>query len=220
MSDKIFLTGLLTVELLKGDALMPYIPTREEAYKILTDYNKSEALIKHALAVESVMKHFARLLGEDEAKWGIIGLLHDVDYELYPEEHCKKVVEILEGLDFDGEYIRAIVSHGYGICSQVEPEHIMEKVLYTIDELTGLINAAALMRPSKSVLDMEYKSLAKKFKTPSFAGGVDRDVIQKGVVMLQKEHPEMDLKYIMEETILGMREAADAIGLRGDIVEG
>lgn len=192
---------------------MPYIPTREEAYKILTDYNKSEALIRHALAVESVMAHFARLLNEDEAKWGIVGLLHDVDYELYPEEHCKKAVEILEGLDFDKEYIHAIVSHGYGICSEVKPEHIMEKVLYTTDELTGLINAAALMRPSKSVMDLEYKSLNKKFKTPSFAGGVNREVITRGVEALKKEHPEMDLKYVIEETILGMREAADAIGL-------
>ncbi len=182
--------------------------TRDFAFALLKQYNESDALIKHGLAVEGVMRHFARMMNEDEEKWGIIGLLHDLDYEKYPTEHCKKVVEILKENEVGEDYIHAIVSHGYGICSDVEPTHIMEKVLFTIDELTGLANATALMRPSKSILDMEYKSLHKKFKTASFAAGVDRSVIEKGCAMLDK-----DLKYMMEETILGMREVADAIGL-------
>lgn len=184
------------------------VPTREEAFALLKEYNESDALIKHALAVEGVMRRFARNLDEDEEKWGVIGLLHDLDYEQYPDEHCKKVVELLQARDYPEEYIHAIVSHGYGLCSDVAPEHVMEKVLYTIDELTGLINAAALMRPSKSVMDLEYKSVNKKYKTPSFAAGVDRNVIAQGCEMLGK-----DLQYVTEETILGMREVADAIGL-------
>jgi len=184
------------------------VPTREKAFELLKEYNESDALIKHALSVEGVMRRFARIYGEDEEKWGIIGLLHDIDYEKYPEEHCKKAVEILKAHDYPEEYIHAVVSHGYGLCSDVKPEHIMEKVMFTIDELTGLITAAALMRPSKSVMDLEYKSVNKKYKTPSFAAGVDRSVIAQGCEMLGK-----DLQHVIEETIQGMREVADEIGL-------
>jgi len=183
-------------------------PNRGEAYALLTQYNESPALIKHALAVEGVMRHFARLLNEDEEKWGVIGLLHDIDYEKYPEEHCKKAVELLKAADVCDEYIHAVCSHGYGLCSDVEPTHVMEKVLFTIDELTGLINACAIMRPSKSVMDLEYKSVVKKFKQPSFASGVNRTVIENGASMLG-----YDLQYIIEQTILGMREVAAEIGL-------
>jgi len=183
-------------------------PNREEAYALLTQYNENQALIKHALAVEGVMRHFARLLNEDEEKWGVIGLLHDIDYERYPEEHCKKAVELLRAADVDDEYIHAVCSHGYGLCSDVEPVHVMEKVLYTVDELTGLINACAIMRPSKSVMDLEYKSVIKKFKQASFAAGVNRAVIEEGASRLG-----YDLQYVIEQTILGMREAAPEIGL-------
>ncbi len=177
-------------------------PNMTEAFELLKKFNESEALLRHGLNVSYVMRHFARLNGEDEEKWAVIGLLHDLDYEKYPDEHCKKVVEILNEENVDDEYIHAVASHGYGICSDVEPTHLMEKILFTIDELTGLINAGALMRPSKSCMDMEVKSIAKKFKTPSFAAGVDRNIITKGCEMLG-----MDLNYIMEETLLGMREA-------------
>lgn len=186
------------------------IPTEQQAEELLREYNSSPALINHALAVEGVMRHFARKLGEDEEKWGIIGLLHDLDYEKYPDQHCTKSKEILESRNIDPDYVRAIVSHGWGICSDVKPEHIMEKVLFATDELTGLINAAAIMRPSKSVMDLEYKSLWKKYKSPSFAAGVDRSIIEKGAEML-----DMKLREIIEETILGMREVADKIGLAG-----
>ncbi|MCL2564851.1 MAG: HDIG domain-containing protein [Defluviitaleaceae bacterium] len=182
--------------------------TRDDAYKLLCQYNESEALINHALAVEATMRHFAEKMGEDVEYWGHVGLLHDLDYEKYPEEHCKKVVELLEAAGYDEKFIHAVVSHGYGLCADVEPEHIMEKVLYTIDELTGLINAAALMRPSKSVTDLEYKSLLKKYKTKSFAAGVNRDVIENGCNILGWE-----LKYAMEETIDAMRKVHESIGL-------
>lgn len=188
--------------------------TREEAFELLTRYNESEALIKHALAVEGVMRHFAELLNEDIDKWGIVGLLHDLDYEKYPDLHCKKVVELLEAEDAGAELIHAVCSHGYGLCSDVKPEHTMEIVLYTIDELTGLINAVALMRPSKSVMDLEYKSVQKKYKQLNFAAGVDRSVIENGCGMLNERLGEhIDLKYITEETINGMRRVAEAIGL-------
>ena len=187
---------------------MARIPTREEAFELLTSYNENDALIKHALAVEAVMRRYAQKLGEDVEKWGVVGLLHDLDYERFPDQHCRKVVEILRENHIDEEVIRAVVSHGYGICSDVKPEHVMELVLYTIDELTGLINAAAIMRPSKSVMDLEYKSVIKKYKTPNFAAGVNRDVIEKGCEMLGA-----DLKDVIEEVILGMRGVAKEIGL-------
>ena len=153
-------------------------PTREEAWKLLNEYNKSDALLKHGLAVEGVMRHFAEINGEDTEKWGVIGLLHDLDYEMYPEKHCVKTAEIMRENDIDEDYIHAVCSHGWGLCCDVEPVEKMEKVLYTIDELTGLINAACLMRPSKSVLDIEVKSVKKKFKSSGFAAGVNREVIQ------------------------------------------
>ncbi|NLN49415.1 MAG: hydrolase [Clostridiales bacterium] len=188
-------------------------PTREEAFKLLKKYNRSESLIRHALTVEGVMKHFAEILDEpDVEKWSVIGLCHDLDYEMYPEQHCIKVKEILTEEDWPEDYIRAIQSHGWGLCCDVKPEEKMEKVLFTIDELTGLITAAALMRPSKSVLDLEVKSIKKKWKDKRFAAGVDREVIEKGLELL-----DMDMNYIIDETIKGMREVAEEIGLKGNL---
>ncbi|WP_392886326.1 HDIG domain-containing metalloprotein [Eubacterium limosum] len=186
--------------------------TRDEALALLKEYNESDALVKHGLAVEGVMRHFARKYGEDEEKWGIVGLLHDLDYEKYPDQHCVKVQEIMQERDIDPEIIRAVASHGYGICVDIEPQSPMEKVLYTIDELTGLVNATAIMRPSKSVLDLETKSVKKKFKSKGFAAGVDREIIKKGC-----ERLEMDLGDVIEEVILGMREVCDTIDLRGEV---
>lgn len=186
--------------------------TRDEALALLKEYNESDALVKHGLAVEGVMRHFARKYGEDEEKWGIVGLLHDLDYEKYPDQHCVKVQEIMQEHDIDPEIIRAVASHGYGICVDIEPQSPMEKVLYTIDELTGLVNATAIMRPSKSVLDLETKSVKKKFKSKGFAAGVDREIIKKGC-----ERLEMDLGDVIEEVILGMREVCDTIDLRGEV---
>ncbi len=185
---------------------------REEAWELLTEYVKTESLLNHALTVEAVMCHFARLNGEDEEVWGVAGLLHDLDYEKYPEEHCEKAGEIMEERGVDPVYIRAMKCHGYGICTDTRPESKMEKVLYTIDELTGLIHAACLMRPSKSVLDLEVKSVKKKFKDKGFAAGVNRDVIKSGCDMLQ-----MELDEVIQETVLGMRERAEEIGLKGNL---
>lgn len=145
---------------------------------------------------------------------GVIGLLHDLDYEMYPEKHCVKTAEIMRENDIDEDYIHAVCSHGWGLCCDVEPVEKMEKVLYTIDELTGLINAACLMRPSKSVLDIEVKSVKKKFKSSGFAAGVNREVIQKGCDMIG-----LSLDDVIKETIEGMKSCADAIGLRGNISE-
>jgi len=189
------------------------IPTREEAYELLTKYNKSESLVKHALAVEAVMLHFAELLEEpNKEKWRIVGLVHDLDYEMYPEQHCTKTKEILAEDNWPDDYINAIISHGWGICSNVEPATEMEKVLYTIDELTGLITAVALMRPSKSIIDTELKSIKKKWKQKSFAAGVNREVIEQGVQMLG-----MELDFIIVETLKGMQKVADSIGLSGNL---
>lgn len=186
-------------------------PDRQQAWELLNEYNKSDALLKHALAVEGVMRHFAALFaGSDPDEWGIVGLLHDLDYEQFPDQHCQKTGEILLNLNVEPRIVRAIVSHGYGICSDVKPESNLELVLYTIDELTGLIHAAARMRPSNSVMDLELSSLKKKFKTPSFAAGVNRDVIRQGADWMTWE-----LDQVMAETILGMRSVAAAIGLAG-----
>lgn len=183
--------------------------TREQAWDLLTEYNKTDSLLKHALTVEGVMRHFANLFGEEDIdKWAIIGLLHDLDYEKYPEQHCIKVQEILRERNIDEDYIHGIASHGFEICCDIEPIERMELVLYTIDELTGLITAAALMRPSKSVMDIELKSVKKKYKDKRFAAGVDRSIIEKGASKLG-----MDLDTVINETILGMREVAEAIGL-------
>ncbi len=186
-------------------------PSREEAFSLLKEYNKNEGLLKHALAVEAVMRYCARKRGEDEEKWGLIGLVHDLDYEQFPEQHCRKTEEILTTHNWPAEYIRAVVSHGWGICTEVEPQSELEKVLYTIDELVGLVVATALVRPSRSVLDMKTKSVKKKWKDKSFAAGVNRVVIEKGAEMLGVELGE-----IIGDVIMGMREVADEIGLRGN----
>ena len=186
------------------------VPTREDAYALLTKYNQSESLIKHALAVEGVMRYFARKRGEDEEKWGIVGLVHDLDYEQFPEEHCRKSEEILRENGWPEEYVRAVVSHGWGICSDKEPQSELEKVLYAIDELTGLVVTTALIRPSKSVLDVKTKSVKKKWKDKRFAAGVDRSIIEKGAQML-----EMELSDLITDTIMGMRDVAEEIGLKG-----
>ena len=186
------------------------VPTREEAYQLLTEYNKSDSLIKHALAVEGVMRYFARKRGEDEEKWGVIGLVHDLDYEQFPEEHCHKSEEILKEKGWPEEYIRAVVSHGWGLCSEVEPQTELEKVLYAIDELTGLVVTTALVRPSKSIMDVKVKSVKKKWKDKRFAAGVDRSIIEKGAQMLG-----MEITDIIADTLAGMQEVAEEIGLKG-----
>ncbi|UCD32032.1 MAG: HD domain-containing protein [Desulfobacterales bacterium] len=186
-----------------------YIPTREEAFQLLTRYNQNDALVKHALAVEGVMRYFARQRGEDEEKWGIIGLVHDLDYEKYPDEHCRKTEEILEENGWPREYIRAVISHGWGICTDVEPQTELEKILYAIDELTGLVVASALVRPSKSVMDLKAKSVKKKWKEKRFAAGVDRSIIEKGAKMLG-----MEVTDLITNTIMGMRGVAEEIGLK------
>jgi len=186
-------------------------PSREEAFSLLKEYNKNEGLIKHALAVEAVMRYCARKRGEDEEKWGVIGLVHDLDYEQFPEQHCRKSEEILASQNWPTEYIRAVISHGWGICTDIEPESELEKVLYAVDELVGLVVATALVRPSKSVMDMKVKSVKKKWKDKSFAAGVNRDVIEKGAGMLGVELGEL-----IEDVIMGMREVAEEIGLKGN----
>ena len=193
---------------------MNELPTRDEAWKILTKYVTTDHLQRHVLMVEGTMRHFARLYNEDEETWGILGLLHDIDFELYPDEQLQHAPRILKEEGFDEDFIRSVVSHGYGICSDVEPVSAAEKVLFTIDELTGLIYACALMRPSKSVMDLELKSVKKKFKSPAFAANVNRQVIQEGADRLG-----MPLDDVIRETILGMRECAGAIGLDGSPAE-
>ncbi len=188
-------------------------PTREEALELFKKYNKSDSLFRHALAVEGTMKHFAEIFNEpDVEKWTVVGLLHDLDYEMYPEEHCIKVQDILKKEGYPEDYTRAIASHGYGICCDIEPVEKMEKVLYAIDELTGLITAVALLRPSRSVLDLEPKSVKKKWKDKAFAAGVDRTIIEKGIEMLGMERDD-----VIRETILAMRKVAEEIGLKGDL---
>ena len=189
-----------------------YKPTRDQAYDLLRRHVNDESLLKHALAVEGVMGHFADKLGEDVEKWKVIGLIHDLDFEIYPDQHCKVTEEILRQENWPEDYIRGVLSHAYGICTDIEPKETMEKVIYTIDELTGLISATALMRPSKSIMDLKVKSVRKKWKQKSFAAGVDRDTIQNGADMLG-----MELSELIEETIAGMQKVADEIGLRGEL---
>lgn len=186
-------------------------PNREEAFKLLKEYNQNEGLIKHALAVEAVMRYWAKKHGHDEEKWAVIGLVHDLDYERFPNEHCHKTEEILTERHWPPEYIRAVVSHGWGICTDTEPQTELEKVLYAIDELTGLVAATALVRPSKSIMDVKIKSVRKKWKDKAFAARVNRDVIAKGAEMLGVEVSEL-----IEETIMGMRDVAARIGLLGN----
>lgn len=185
---------------------------REQAWRLLCEYNGSESLRAHALAVEAVMLHAANEWGEDGAYWRVVGLLHDIDYERYPDEHCKRAPEILREAGYDDDFIHAVVSHGWGLCADVEPEHRMEKALYALDELTGLITACVYMRPSKSVLDLELSSLKKKFKSKGFAAGVNRDVIRKGAELL-----DMPLDDVMALGIAGMKARAAEIGLAGTL---
>lgn len=186
-------------------------PTREEALELFRKYNKSDSLFKHALSVEAVMKYMARKNGGDEEMWGVIGLIHDLDYEMYPDQHCTMTEKILKEEGWPDDYIRAVISHGYGICSDTEPVNLLEKTLFAIDELTGLVTTSALVRPSKSILDMEAKSVRKKWSDKRFAAGVDRGVIEKGAAMLG-----VDLSDLISDTIMGMREVAEEIGLKGN----
>lgn len=192
------------IEKTKGE--IKKMPNREQAIKLLKKYNQEEFHIRHSLTVEAVMRYFAKEYGEDEDFWGLVGLLHDIDFEQYPEEHCQKAPELLKEIDANEEMIHAICSHGYGICSTIKPEKQMEKILFATDELTGLIWAAAKMRPSQSVKDMEVSSLKKKFKDKKFAAGCSRDTIKQGAEMLGWE-----LSELLEKTILAMREAEDIV---------
>lgn len=178
------------------------IPTREEAFALLKEYNSEPFHIKHALTVEGVMRYFAKELGysDEEEFWGIVGLLHDLDFEKYPEQHCIKEQELMRERGFDESIIHATASHGYALTVDVKPEHEMEKVLYAVDELTGLIGAVAIMRPSKSVSDLELKSVKKKYKNLNFAAGCSREVIERGADMLG-----WDLDELISKTILAMR---------------
>lgn len=185
-----------------------HTPTHDEALALLKEFNQSESLLKHAYAVEGVMRYIARKTGENEEKWGIIGLVHDLDYERFPQQHCQKSREILEERGWPEEYIRAVISHGWGICSDIEPKTNLEKTLYAVDELTGLITAVAIIRPSRSVSDLEAKSVMKKWKDRSFAAGVNRSIIENGVAMMGVE-----LRELVTDTIMGMRQVADKIGL-------
>ncbi len=180
---------------------MSYIPTVEEAYEILKKYNKDEFHLKHGKIVSGVMGYFAKEYDSEHVDyWKVVGMLHDLDFEMYPEQHCIKSQEIMKELDLDEGIIRSTASHGYGITVDIKPELYMEKVLYAVDELTGLIGAVAIMRPSKSVSDLEVKSVMKKFKTASFAAGCSREIIQKGAHML-----EMELTELIDKTIHAMR---------------
>lgn len=181
--------------------------TREEAWKLLNEYNKEEFHLKHGLTVEGVMRYFAEKQGYgDEVEfWGNVGLLHDLDFEMYPEEHCIKCQEIMKERGVDERTIRAVASHGYGLCCDIEPEHEMEKILFAVDELTGLIWAGALMRPSKSVQDMEPSSVKKKFKDKRFAAGCSRDVIKDGADRLG-----WDLDKLIAETLEAMKACEDS----------
>ena len=187
-----------------------FIPTRSMALDLFMEYNKSSSLLKHALAVEGVMRYMAKKSGEDEEKWGIIGLVHDLDYELYPDKHCIMTRKILTDHSWPEEYIRAIMSHGWGIVTDEEPLTVLEKTLYAMDELTGLVTTSALVRPSKSIIDMEVKSVKKKWNDRRFAAGVDRTIIDKGAAMLG-----VTLDELISDCILGMRTVADEIGLKG-----
>lgn len=192
---------------------MEKTPTRTEAFELLKKYNQNESLIKHALAVEAVMLHFADLFNaNNKEEWGIVGLVHDLDYEKFPDEHCIKAREILEQEQWPEKFIRAVESHGWGLFNEIEPVEDLEKVLYTIDELTGLISATVFLRPSKSILDLEVKSVKKKWKQKGFAAGVNREVIITGAEKLGT-----DLDTIIGETIKGMQKIAADIGLKGEL---
>ena len=179
---------------------------RDKAIELLKKYNKEEFHIRHAYTVEQIMRYFAKKYGEDEDFWGLAGLLHDIDYEMYPNEHCIKAPELLKEINCEEELIHAVCSHGYGICSDVEPVHLMEKILFATDELTGLIWAAAKMRPTGSTKDMELKSLKKKYKDKKFAAGCSREIIERGAEQLN-----WDLDRLLDETLKGMQEIEDTV---------
>lgn len=185
----------------RTEEIMSYVPTVEEAYEILKKYNQDDFHLKHGKIVSGVMGYFAKEYDTEHIDyWKVVGMLHDLDFELYPEEHCMKSQELMKELDLEESIIRATASHGYGITVDIKPELFMEKILYAVDELTGLIGAVALMRPSKSVSDLEVKSVMKKFKTVNFAAGCSRDVINNGANML-----EWELSDLISKTILAMR---------------
>ena len=187
------------------------IPTREQALTLLKQYNKEESHIHHAIAVESTMRHFAELYHENPDLWGIVGILHDIDWEQTssePEKHCHLAPEYLRAAGIDENIIHAVVSHGYGICSDVEPVNQMEKTLFTIDELTGLVITAGLVRPSKSLADLELKSVKKKWKDKAFARGVNREIIKQGA-----EKMNMPLDDVINETIIALRPVEKLIGM-------
>jgi putative nucleotidyltransferase with HDIG domain len=185
---------------------------RDAAVRLWREHNTDESLFRHALSVEAAMRHFAKLHGEDPEYWGLVGLLHDVDYGKYPEEHLGHAREMLSAAGYPEEFIHAVESHGWGLCSEVEPVLLMEKVLYAVDELTGFIAACAFVRPSRSVLDMEVKSVKKKWGSAAFAAGVNRGVIEKGAQMLGTP-----LEELIHETILALRAEAEAVGLKGSV---
>jgi predicted hydrolase (HD superfamily) len=187
-------------------------PTRDSALELFKRYNKSESLMKHALSVEGVMRYMAKKNGEDEEKWGIIGLIHDLDYEMYPDQHCTMTEKILKENNWPEEYIRAVLSHGWGLASDVKPVSLLERTIYAVDELTGLVATSALVRPSKSVLDMETRSVKKKWNDKKFAAGVDRSVIEKGAEMLG-----VNIDDLITDCIMGMRSVAKEIGLGGPL---
>ena len=189
--------------------------TRDKAFKLLKKYNKDPFHIRHAITVEAVMKWYANDLGySDEAEyWGIVGLLHDIDFEQFPQQHCIKAPELLREASVGEDIIHSVCSHGYGITIDIKPEHEMEKVLFASDELTGLIWAAALMRPSKSTKDMELKSLKKKYKSKGFAAGCNRDIIEQGAGMLG-----WDLSVLLEKTLKAMQESEDRISSQMELI--
>ncbi|MCH8193929.1 MAG: HDIG domain-containing protein [Planctomycetes bacterium] len=185
-------------------------PSYEESLTLLRKYNQNQSLIKHGLAVAVTMRHFAELWGEDAETWEVVGLIHDLDYGQFPDQHCYKSAEILRDEGWPQDLIRAVQSHGWGICTEVEPQTRLEKTLYAVDELTGLIAAVALVRPSKSVRDVKVKSVKKKWKNTAFAAGVSREIIQQGAEMLQ-----MDLDELIQHTLAAMQGKAEALGLSG-----
>lgn len=181
---------------------------RADAYKLLLEHTRTDSLQKHALSVEAAMRHFAEVYGEDVEYWGMVGLLHDLDYEKYPDEHCQHTPGYLKDAGFDDDFIHAVLSHGWGLCTDVKPEKQMEKVIYTVDELTGFVSACALMRPSKSLMDMEVKSVKKKFKTASFAAKVDRELIKGGCELMG-----MELDEVIGHVIEALKPVSKEIGL-------
>jgi putative nucleotidyltransferase with HDIG domain len=189
---------------------MNNLPSRQQAWELLCEFNKADRTLKHALAVEAVMRHMAGRYGGDAEQWAVIGLVHDLDFEMFPDQHCQKTQEILRQRGWPEEAVRAVVSHGWGVCSDVQPQSDLEKVLYAVDELTGLVAACALVRPSKSILDLEVKSVKKKWKEKSFAAGVDRGVIEKGAGLLN-----LPVEELIAETIAAMRPVAAQLGLAG-----